>query len=78
MAEMAVTVLTPRQAIYSGKAKSIILPGEKGVFELLPFHKSILSRLVSGEVYVDDERIGIVRGIVKMHHNEVTIIVEQV
>ena len=76
MADLDVTVLTPRKIVFSGKAKSVILPGEQGEFEILPFHKSILSRLVSGTLFIDEAGILIKRGVVKMHNNIATIIIE--
>jgi len=73
---MAVTVLTPREVIFEGRARSIILPGEQGVFEVLIFHKRILSRLISGTLFIDREGFPIKRGIVKVDQNNVTIIIE--
>ncbi len=72
-----VTVLSPQEVIFEGKAKSVILPGEEGVFEVLPFHKRILSRLISGRLFIDEQGFPIRRGIVKVNQNEVTIIVEE-
>ncbi len=71
-----VTVLSPREIIFEGQAKSVILPGEKGVFEVLPFHKRILSRLISGKLFIDEQSFPVKRGIVKVNQNKVTIIVE--
>ena len=76
MAVMDVTVLTPRRVLFNGKARNIILPGELGVFEVLPFHKSLLSRLISGILYIDEKGIAITRGVVKVYNNIVTIIIE--
>ena len=73
-----VFVLSSKEIIFEGKAKSVKLPGEEGVFEVQPFHKRILSRLISGIVFVDEKRISILRGIVKVDQNRVTIIVEGV
>ena len=70
-------VLSPREILYEGQAKSIVVPGEEGVFEILSFHKRILSRLLSGNVFVDDKNYRIQRGIVKVDQNKVTIIIEQ-
>lgn len=72
-----VTVLNPKEVIFEGKAKSVVLPGEEGVFEILPFHKRILSRLLSGIVLVDEKNFSIKRGVVKVNQDKVTIIVEQ-
>jgi len=72
-----VTVLTPKGVVFEGKAGSVILPGEQGVFNVLPFHKRLLSRLVSGTLFIDDQSLPIRRGIVKINQNKVTVIIER-
>lgn len=72
-----VSVLSPIKVIFEGKARSVILPGEQGVFEILPFHKRTLSRLISGTLVIDEQSFPIKRGIVKVNQNRVAIIVEQ-
>ncbi len=72
-----VTVVTPEKVVFEGKANSITLPGEQGVFELLPFHKPLLSRLVSGKLLIDKNAFSIRRGIVGINHNKATIIIEE-
>jgi F-type H+-transporting ATPase subunit epsilon len=72
-----VSILNPREALFEGKAKSVVVPGEEGVFEVLPFHKRILSRLLSGVIFVDEQSFPIRRGIIKVDQNKVTIIVEE-
>lgn len=74
---LEVSVLSPKKVIFNGRAKSIVLPGEKGVFEVLPFHKRILSRLISGILFIDEQKFPIRRGIIKVGQNRVTIIVEE-
>ncbi len=71
-----VTMLSPQGPLFEGHARSVIVPGEEGTFEVLPFHKRILSRLVSGAVYIDESRFPVKRGIIKVNQNNVTIIVE--
>ncbi len=63
--------------MYKGQAKSVIVPGEQGVFEVLPFHKRIMSRLMAGEVCVDERHFPIRRGLVKVDQNRVMIIIEE-
>jgi F0F1-type ATP synthase epsilon subunit len=53
------------------------VPGEEGVFEVLPFHKRILSRLITGAVIVDEQSIPIRRGVIKANQNTVTIVLEE-
>jgi len=56
MIEFNVLVLNPERVIFEGKAKSLVFAGEAGVFEVLPFHKRLMSRLVHGVLFVDDKR----------------------
>ena len=72
-----ISILSSREIVFEGKAKSVILPGENGVFEVLAFHKFILSRLVSGKIMVDGQSFPIRRGIAKARQNKVTIIMEE-
>ena len=71
-----VVILSPEEIIFEGKAESVILPGEQGTFEILSFHKNLLSRLLSGSVIVDGRIFSIQRGIVKVKDNTVTIVSE--
>ena len=71
-----VTVLTPEEVIFEGEAKSVVLPGERGTFEVLPYHKGLLSRLISGTISIDGESLPIRRGIVKVEFNKVLIVIE--
>ena len=71
-----VSILSPRGVIFEGKAGSVMLPGEQGVFESMPFHKHILSLLVGGNLALDDKDIPVKRGIAKIELNKVTVIVE--
>jgi F0F1-type ATP synthase epsilon subunit len=72
-----VSVLTPKEVIFEGTAKAVIVPGEEGVFEILPFHKDIVSRLISGNLFIDNEKIFIKRGVIKSHNNNIVVIVEK-
>jgi F-type H+-transporting ATPase subunit epsilon len=72
-----VTVLSPRELIFQGKANSVTVPGEQGVFEILPFHKHIISRLLAGKLSIDGQGFPLHRGIVKASKNNVVIILEE-
>lgn len=74
---LEVSVLSPEEVIFKGNAGSVILPGEQGVFEVLPFHKRILSRLVSGTMYIDQRSFPLRRGIVMVSQNKVIVIIEK-
>ena len=72
-----VTVLSPTQVIFEGKARNMIVPGEQGVFEVLPFHKRILSRLLAGTMLIEEHSFLMRRGIIKVNQNRVTVIMEE-
>ncbi len=72
-----VEVLSPTNIIFKGKASSIVFPGESGVFEVLAFHKHIMSRLLSGIVSIDGKKIYIKRGVVNVNKNKVLAIIEE-
>ncbi len=74
---MTVLLLSPTRVIYEGKAASVILPGEKGVFEVLAYHKRLLSRLLGGRVIIDQQSFPIKRGVAKVGISQMTIIVEE-
>jgi F-type H+-transporting ATPase subunit epsilon len=74
---LEVTLISPSKIVFKGQAKSVVLPGEYGVFEVLLFHKPIMSRLLKGRIEVDDKSFPILRGVVKVQENQVTAIVEQ-
>jgi len=74
---LEVSLLTPKEVIFEGNARSIIVPGEEGVFEVQPFHKQILSRLISGVLFIDEQSFSVQRGIINVNQNKVTIIIEE-
>lgn len=71
-------VVTPIRVLFEGRAESIIFPGEEGVFEVLSYHKPLLSRLVSGKLIINYEQVfPIRRGVVGVNQNKATVIVEE-
>ena len=52
----------PSSVIFEGTSKSILFPGWDGEFEILDFHKSILSRLKEGSIVVDNAKEIVIRG----------------
>lgn len=75
---MKLMVLSPKQTIFDGEAKSIFLPGDLAEFEILDYHVPIVSLLRAGNVVVDwKNSIPIRRGMVKFDRNECMILVEE-
>ena len=71
-----VVILSAQGFLFQGRARQVICPGEAGVFEVCPLHRPLVSRLLPGCIVVDDRAIPILRGVVKVHHDTVTAIVE--
>jgi F0F1-type ATP synthase epsilon subunit len=74
--QLNVLALTSSEVLYEGPAKSVVLPGESGVFELLLFHKDIVSRLISGIMFIDQKSFHIRRGVARMQGSKVTVVVD--
>ena len=72
-----VVLSKPNEVVYEGQARSVILPGENGVLELLPFHKPLMSRLIAGSVIIDGKAFSIRRGVVGVSLDKVTVIIEE-
>ncbi len=72
-----ILIATLDRVVYEGKGSSLILPGENGVFEILPYHKKLLSRLKAGPVVLDGTTYPIKKGVVRVSPTDVTVIVEE-
>ena len=72
-----VRIATPERMIFEGKARSLMVPGERGTFSVMPYHKRLLSRLVRGTLSLDGSEFKIKRGVAKVGLNDVTVIVEE-
>jgi F0F1-type ATP synthase epsilon subunit len=73
---LEVVIANPHKILFQGQAKSVIFPGDAGVFEIWPFHKRLMSRLIQGNIHVDGHVFPILRGVVKVDRNSVTVVVE--
>ena len=50
---MQLEIVSPEKTIFSGKAKSVHLPGSEGYFQVLNNHAPIVSTLKKGEILID-------------------------
>jgi F0F1-type ATP synthase epsilon subunit len=72
-----VQLISTEEIVFEGRANSLVFPGENGVFEIMPYHKPLVSRLVAGNVVIDGRLYPIRRGLVGVNRNKATIIVEK-
>ena len=78
---MIVEILTLESILLSAEAKSVVVPGSNGRFEMLNNHAPIISTLQEGTIKVidnnDDEKlIEIAGGSVEMSNNKITILAD--
>lgn len=71
-------IYTPEKTLFEGKAQRIVLPGEQGIFEILSYHKPIVSRLIGGRIVIDDTTVFPIRcGIAGVSRNRAIVVVEE-
>lgn len=73
---LEVTIVSPQDLLFTGRAEHLTLPGEQGVFEVWSFHRALMTRLLPGHMVVDGEVFPIRRGVVKVAQEAVVAIVE--
>jgi len=71
-----VEILNQEKTMFDGVAKSVILPGNEGEFELLPLHWPIVSLLTRGEIIIDEMGFPISRGIARFEGDKLVALVE--
>ncbi len=71
-----VILLDQTHVIFDGMAKSVILPGDGGEFEVLDFHKPIITSLRRGEIVIHGMGFPISRGIMRFHKDQMIVLVE--
>lgn len=73
-------IVTPVRAVYSGEARSVLLPTERGEAEILPDHRAMLTLIQHGTVVVTEtsgeKRLFVAeRGYAEIVDNKVTLLV---
>ena len=79
---LSVQLVTPRRELFGAKVTSVLLPGEKGPFQVLPGHANFLTTLATGivELELDNashcELYSISGGYAEVDHDTVTILAD--
>ena len=79
MATLHVDVVSAEEAIFTGEAKFVVLPGESGELGILPGHTPQISRIRPGtlKIVMDDgreEHIFVAGGILEVQPGKVTVL----
>ena len=80
---MHLEILTPDKSIFSGRIKSVTLPGTKSPFTILKKHAPIISTLEKGEVGLETDQgvhllYSIDKGIVEARENRIVVLIEKI
>ena len=81
MATLQVDVVSAEEAIFTGEAKFVALPGEAGELGILPGHTPLISRIRPGIVKVTrtdgtEEFVFVAGGILEVQPGMVTVLVD--
>ena len=77
-----VDVVSAEQAIYSGEAEFVVLPGEAGELGIYPRHTPLITRIKAGEVRIkpagggDEELIFVAGGILEVQPSVITVLAD--
>lgn len=77
--EMYAVIISPERTLYSANVEALIVPGEKGQFEILRNHAPLISSLTAGTVVCrgnEPFELNIASGFVEIKKNTVTLCVE--
>ena len=73
---LTVLITSADRVLMQGTAQSLVFPGEQGVFEVLPIHHPLVSRLIEGTLEIDGRALAIRRGVMRVIDDLVTAVVE--
>lgn len=81
MATLQVDVVSAEEAIFTGEAKFVALPGEAGELGILPGHTPLISRIRPGTVKIvradgGEENIFVAGGILEVQPGMVTVLAD--
>ena len=82
MATLHVDVVSAEEAIFSGEAKFVALPGESGELGILPRHTPLITRIRPGAVRIqradtgEEEFVFVAGGILEVQPGTVTVLAD--
>ena len=82
MATLHVDVVSAEEAIFSGEAKFVALPGENGELGILPRHTPLITRIRAGAVRIlradtgEEEFVFVAGGILEVQPGTVTVLAD--
>ncbi|MBF0135917.1 MAG: ATP synthase F1 subunit epsilon [Magnetococcus sp. DMHC-1] len=81
MENLQLEVVTPEKLLLTTEARMVTIPGQEGLFGVLPGHTSFLSGVKAGHLIIGDvdkgERYAISKGFAQVYRNQVTVLVDR-
>jgi F0F1-type ATP synthase epsilon subunit len=71
-----ISIIKLNQVVFEGSANSVVLPGEEGEFEIMDFHRDIMSLLKRGNITIDGIDFPIEKGIANFAKDKLDVFVE--
>ena len=72
------SVLTPEALLYQNEVESVFFTGDRGEYELLPYHYPVIGILQQGNIIINwRESVPIKFGLVKFFANDCVVLVEE-
>lgn len=71
-------ILSPRKLVYDKEIQSLFITGDKGEYELLPYHYPVLGVIKQSDIIINwEEKIPVNGGVIRFYANECIIMVEE-
>ncbi len=79
---MQVKIVSSKEKIFEGKAKSVVLPAIRGEMEILDNHSHIFALLKEGQIVIKKteksfKKINLKNGVAEFYKNKLSIILSQ-
>lgn len=72
-------IMTPEALLYQGEVESVFVTGDRGEYELLPYHYPVLGILSVGNIIINwREAVPVKFGILKFFANDCAVLVEEI
>ena len=73
-----ISIMTPEALLYQNEVESVFFTGDRGEYELLPYHYPVLGILKEGNIIINwKESVPVKFGIVKFFANDCIVLVEE-
>ncbi len=80
---MHLEILTPDKAVFSGRIKSVTVPGTRSPFTILKNHAPFISSLEEGELALETRQgesilYNIGKGVLEVKDNKIVVLIEKI